>query len=136
MKIIVGTSGRINELLQGVPNAEFISAAPFGDGKVLVVVKGEVGEVVKAGEIIEVIKEVQIDNPEQLEQIGKLNQLIENQTVAILDRDGQIQTLQDALSDALNAEEAAKKVAEDLKGELKTLKGKFTKLKNKFLEEV
>ena len=120
MKIIVGSSGRINEILQGVPNEEFMDIA-IENEKAWVVLKSDVTPIV-AGEVKtievevvkEVIKEVLYDNPELLEQI---------------------QTLQDALSDALNAEEVAKKTAEDLKGELKTLKGKFTKLKNKFLEE-
>lgn len=123
MKIITGTSGRINELLKGVPNEEFISAAPFGDGKVLIVVKGEVA---KAGEVVEIIKEVEI------EVIKEVIKNVPFDNPELLD---QIQTLQDALSDALNAEEAAKKEAEDLKISLKTLKTKFTKLKNKFLEE-
>jgi FixJ family two-component response regulator len=126
VKIIVGTSGQINELLKGVPNEEFISAAPFGDSKVLVVVKGEA---VKAGEVVEIIKEVEI---EVIKEVIKNNP--EN-LATIEEQEGQIQTLQDALSDALNAEEAAKKIAEDLKISLKTLKTKFTKLKNKFLEE-
>jgi hypothetical protein len=123
VKIITGTSGRINELLKGVPNEEFISAAPFGDGKVLIVVKGEVA---KAGEVVEIIKEVEI------EVIKEVIKNVPFDNPELLD---QIQTLQDALSDALNAEEAAKKEAEDLKISLKTLKTKFTKLKNKFLEE-
>ena len=107
---------------------EFISADPFGDGKVMLVIKGEGGEFVEPGEVIikevikevevevikEVIKKVPFDNPELLENI---------------------QTLQDALSDALNAEELAKKEAIDLKKDLKTLKTKFTNLKKKFVEE-
>ena len=135
MKIIVGTSGRINEILQGIPNEEFISAAPFGDGKVLVVVKGK-AELGAIGEVVEV------DNPEHLKTIDQLRtvniRIIEENegfTSDLLEKDDQIQTLQDALSDALNAEEAAKKEAEDLKLSLKTLKTKFTKLKNKFLED-
>ena len=122
MKIITGSSGQINELLKGVSNEEFMGIATE-NGKTSILLKSDVTPIA-AGEIVEkivevevikeVIKEVPFDNPELLEQI---------------------QTLQDALSDALNAEEAAKKEAIDLKADLKILKGKFTKLKNKFLEE-
>lgn len=66
-KVIIGTQGRINALLAGMNEFEFVSASPFGDGKVMIVVKGEPGEhlIAPIGEPIikevEVIKEV--DNP-------------------------------------------------------------------------
>ena len=129
MKIIVGTSGRINEILKGVPNEEFMDIA-IENNKAWVVLKSDVtavtgGEVktVEVEVIKEIIKEVikEVDNPEHMELLEEAQE--------------QIQTLQDALSDALNAEEAAKKEAIDLKKNLKELKTKFTNLKKKFLEE-
>ena len=139
MKIIVGTSGRINEILQGVPNEEFMGIATENE-KAWVVLKSDVtpitgGEVQIVEKIVEVIKEVQVDNPVHIETIKKLKLEYAKLDTEKEEQENQIQTLQDALSDALNAEEAAKKEAEDLKLSLKTLKTKFTKLKNKFLED-
>lgn len=124
MKIIIGTSGQINERLQGVPNGEFLGITNV-NGQAWIVLKsdvtpistGEILEVIKEVEvevIKEVIKEVPFDNPELLEQI---------------------QTLQDALSDALNAEEAAKKEAEVLKKQIPKLKASVAKLKKALTED-
>ena len=130
IQVIIGTQGSINARLARMNDFEFISAAPFGDGKVLIVVKGKAGERLEAGEvqIKEVIKEVIKDNPKHLVRIDELNEII-------IEKEDEVQTLQDALSDALNAEEKAKKEATDLKKTLKELKTKFTNLKKKFLEE-
>lgn len=85
-KVIIGTQGRINALLSAINEFEFVSAAPFGDGKVMIVVKGEAGDhLIEAGEPIikevikeievevikEVIKEVEVikDNPEIVKQL-------------------------------------------------------------------
>ena len=128
MKIIVGTSGRINEILKGVPNEEFMGIAtenekawvvlksdviPIAAGEVKIVEK-EVIKEVEIEVIKEVIKEVPFDNPELLEQI---------------------QTLQDALGDALNAEEKAKKEAEELKKQIPKLKASVAKLKKALAED-
>lgn len=85
-KVIVGSQGRINALLAAMNEFEFVSAAPFGDGKVMIVVKGEPGEhlIESVGEPIikevikeievevikEVIKEVKVDNPEIVKQLA------------------------------------------------------------------
>ena len=82
VKVIIGTQGRINDLLAKMNDFEFVSAAPFGDGKVMIVVKGEaaltpiaetiIKEVIKEVEvevIKEVIKEVEVDNPKIVEQL-------------------------------------------------------------------
>ena len=61
-----------------------------------------------------VIKKVAYDNPKLLEEI---------------------QTLQDALADALNAEEKAKKESEDLKKQIPKLKASVTKLKKALAED-
>ena len=125
-KIIVSDQGRINSFLGGIDDDDIITIAPHGDGKILVAYKGEsdfmqgeviIKEVVKEVEVIkkiEVIKEVPFDNPELLEQI---------------------QTLQDALTDALNAEEKAKKEAEELKKQIPKLKTQLTKLKKALAED-
>ena len=80
---------------------------PIASGEVKIVEK----EVIKE---VEIIKEVPFDNPELLEQI---------------------QTLQDALSDALNAEEKAKKEAEELKKQIPKLKASVAKLKKALTAE-
>lgn len=128
MKIIIGTSGQINERLQGVPNGEFLGITNV-NGQAWIVLKSDITpiatgevqikEVIKEVEvevIKEVIKEIEVpfDNPELLEQI---------------------QTLQDALSDALNAEEAAKKEAEVLKKQIPKLKASVAKLKKALTED-
>ncbi len=130
VKIIVGHQGRINKVLANISPEKFINAHPFGDGLIMLVLAGELPEYLSESEVKEVIKEVikEVDNPELLLKLEEAESIAEN-------RKEQIQTLQDALADALNAEELAKKEAEDIKQELTTLKGKFTKLKNKFLEE-
>ena len=93
------------------PKSDIVGFHTSGDLSLFSCLVWTKGDVVKAGEvqikevikevevevIKEVIKEVPFDNPELLEQI---------------------QTLQDALSDALNAEEAAKKEADDLKKQI------------------
>ena len=84
VKVIIGSQGRINALLAVMNEFEFVSAAPFGDGKVMITVKGEAGEhlidaepiikeVIKEIEvevIKEVIKEVKVDNPEIVKQLA------------------------------------------------------------------
>ena len=117
IKVIIGTQGRINAILSAMNDFEFISAAPFGDGKVMITTKGEGGDFVP-GEVVikevEVIKEIEVDNPEHI---------------------AQILVLKDQLADALNAEQAAKKEAEDLKKQIPKLKASVAKLKKALAED-
>ena len=137
MKIIVATSGRINEILKGVPNEEFMGIATQNE-KAWVVLKSDVipmaaGEVKIVEKEVEVIKEV--DNPKLLTNIQELEDLLEFKDDKIKKSDESIQTLQDALADALNAEEKAKKEAETLKKQIPKLKAQVSKLKNLIAED-
>ena len=126
IKVISNTNFRnfelnLEKLLAEHPDAKVIFGAIKGieGGKGMVVVfsygkNGAVKKVVEVEVIKEVIKEIEVDNPELLEQI---------------------QTLQDALADALNAEQIAKKEAEDLKKQIPKLKASVAKFKKILAEE-
>jgi ABC-type Fe3+-hydroxamate transport system substrate-binding protein len=97
VQLIIGTQGRINDLLRGIP-AEDIVDFHVNNDKAWVIVKDEAvanspNIVEKEVEVIkEVIKEVKVDNPELLDDI---------------------ENLKETLADSLNAEQEAKKIAED-----------------------
>lgn len=92
----------------------------------MVVVKGEPSDIAPIGEPIVKIKEV--DNPKLVSEIQELTDLLEF-------KDDKIKTLNDELANALNAEAAAKKEAEDLKKQLPKLKASVAKLKKALSEE-
>lgn len=107
MKFFIGSAGATQTFLKGIPEENINNIKSFGDGKLLVLYKGEyapLGEPIIQEKIIEkeveVIKEVMVDNPEQA-----------------------------AIIDALTKENAAlNKELEKLKAEIPKLKEKIKKL--------
>jgi len=115
-KLVKGNARDFSKTIASYPESKIVGFHTSEDLSLFSCLVWTEGEVAPIGEPlivekiveVEVIKEVPFDNPELLEQI---------------------QTLQDALSDALNAEEKAKREAEDLKKQIPKLKMSVTKLK-------
>ena len=73
-KVIVGTQGRINELISGIKDEDIIDFHVNND-KAWVIISGKsapIGAPIIEEKIVEVEKIVEIDNPEHLETIKAL----------------------------------------------------------------
>ena len=122
-KLLKGNARDFSATIAKYPQSEIVGFHTSGDLSLFSclvwtggeVIPGEIVEVVKEIEV-EVIKEVikKIDNPKHLEEI---------------------KILKDKLADALNAEQAAKKEATDLKKQIPKLQAQLAKLKKALTEE-
>ena len=100
MKFFIGTAGAAQTFLE--TGAEVINIKSFGDGKLLVLYKGgptiagEVREVIKEVEVIkeiEVEKIVQVDNPAHLEKVKVLESELAQCQESCVEKDARLKKL-------------------------------------------
>lgn len=106
MKIIVGTQGRINQLLAGIPEEDFMGLSVLND-KAWVILKGDA--------------ELELDNltpTDVLVDCSKYLTEIDNLKAECKTKTAKIKELQDELANCLNAEADAKKECNEAKKQL------------------